>query len=634
MFSFLKNRDKRKKKKEEKKSYRQYPALAKIKAREKYVFHSDYFQIDDYYATIMMFKHQQGARDGYGPFWGVNMIPNKLPKGVTTMNVDSIERMTDGWLLSNQTRAEKITDKNKQAQDENGTMTERAKVYRSNRDLVIIAQELTDGASYLNVKNRLLVKAPSLEVLDKAVGIIEREFTDRFGTLSPAQYNGRQNTELYTLLAKNGAKYGQGFYYTSTEFAGNYNLVTHGLEDPHGEYVGYMTGDVNNSAVLFDVDNFNHHIVVSSEQVSHDTKTRQHISDMWGVKLAQAALLDNHRVVHIILDTETNLNELGPALNGITQRMDMYNGDVNMFEMFGPRKDQLAIYSRQMQKLVLMTEQAYDASPEDKSIIENFLKDTVTNFYVTQRMWVPDAQHNLQDLRLVGIPHDQIPKLETFKSYLDMAYQRELAKDVKDPQQVTAANVLRGVFSDLLSTYGDLFNVTTSNTIDRVATGQRVVYDFGNLLVRGKGVAMAQLVNILDYALSTLRDGDLVIIHGAEKIDKGIRKYCSTLFSHLYERGGRIAFLYNDNDAFLRDSDFNHFDQADYTILGNITNNQLSTYEEKLGSTVPADLANLITKRDQQLNYIRRDTTNVVFVAQIPLRPNARDYGKKIRRHY
>src|SRR5699024_6243063 len=141
----------------------------------------------------------------------------------------------------------------------------------------------------------------------------------------------------------------------------------------------------------------------------------------------------------------------------LTSTINMAHGDVNMFEMFGKTQDELIIYPQQMQKLVLMTEQAYQPTPQDKSIIENTLRDTVTNFYVSQRMWVPDAQHHRDRLRIVGIPHSDVPKLQLFVSYLDMNYKKALNSGVQDSEMVHAANVLKGVFHSLLSDNGDLF---------------------------------------------------------------------------------------------------------------------------------------------------------------------------------
>lgn len=615
-------------------SYEAYPELVKIKAHEKYVFHSDYFRIDDYYASILMFKHRQGAMDRFGPFWGVNMIPYQLPKGVTTMNIDSVVRMGQGWIDAHQPRAENISNKNTMAQHENGTLTEKTKARRSQQSLAEIAQELTNGASYLNVQNRLLVKAPTLEMLDQAIHKIEREYTDNFGTLNPGIYNGRQYDELSHLLGWNKAKHGKGFYYTSTEYAGAYNLVTHGLEDPGGEYVGYMTGDVNNSAVLFNVDSFRHHVVIATNQFNDDIGKRQHVADLWGMKLAQSALLNGHRVVHLVLDTEADLDRIAPPMKDITYKIDMNHGDVNMFEMFGKRQDELAIFANQMTKIKLMAEQAYHPTDSDKSIIESSLEDILTDYYVKNHMWTPDAKNHRNLVKLVGLPHDEYPKLELFVSYLAMYRQKTLNLNSKDSEAVHAANTLNGIFTNLLSSNGDLFNTTTSSNIDGVVNGRRVIYDFSDLRRRGVGVAMAQLVNILNYAVSTLGDGDLVIIHGADQIDDGIKDYCKHQFDQLFDRGGRVAYLYNNIDSFLNDDAFNKYDEADYTIVGNMAPKRVDEYQRKLGSTIPMMLRKLITNHAEAINYIHRGTSNVVFKLQLPLRPSREDYGFRQRKRY
>ena len=46
-----------------------YPHLLAIKPKEKYIFHSDYFEIDNQFACIMSFFHTETARDDFGPFW-------------------------------------------------------------------------------------------------------------------------------------------------------------------------------------------------------------------------------------------------------------------------------------------------------------------------------------------------------------------------------------------------------------------------------------------------------------------------------------------------------------------------------------------------------------------------------------
>lgn len=594
-----------------------FPDHLAIKPNEKYVFHSDYFEIDDGVATILAFFHRDGSIDGFGPFWGVNKIPSGLSDNVSVFLFEQTRRMTENWLLEHQSKAEGVAQMNANEQERAGSNTTKGKASRRSEDLYEVAQEIQNGAAYLSAHWRLMVKAPTLEELDDAVQKIERLYIDRFATLSAAAYAGEQRHELSHLFSKNDKKLGKGFYFTSTEYAGAYNLVTHGLEDPEGEYVGYMVGDVNNSAVLFDVNAYRHHIIVANENFERKLG-RVYVADMWGSKVSQSTMLHNHRVVHMILNG-ADLNKLGPKLDSLTYRIDMGQGDVNMFEMFGDVDDELSIFPSQMQKLILMAEQAYETTEADRSIIRGELEQVATKFYTDQRMWYENAVANRKRLRIIGIPHEQVPKLEMFVSYLDTEYKSLLNAAAKDSEAVHALKVLSVTFRNLLSNNGDLFNTITTDVIDGAKDGRRVIYDFSDLMLRGKGVAMAQFVNIVGFAVGNLSEGDTVIIHGAELIDDGIKDYINLQFERLYHKGGRVCFLYDSVDKMLDDDKFCMLDKADYTILGNMSDNTVVRYQELLGQSIPPDLAGLVTNKSSSVCYIRRDFDNVVFHQDLAL---------------
>lgn len=607
--------------------FNERPFLEALRPREKYVFHSDYFEIDNSVATIMSFFHKDGATDNFGVFWGINRIPAGLPENVVTITFEQVSRMTEGWIQDHQTKAEGVATTNLNENERAGDSGSRSKATRKAMDLETVGRELTDGASYLNVKYRILVKAPDLETLDYAVTQIERLYVDRFGTLEAAAYAGNQRDELSNLFGLSKKKVGKGYYFTSPEYAGSYSLVTHGLEDNRGEYVGYMIGDVNNSAVLFDVDGYKHHTVVVNENY-HEKLGRVHISDMWGSKISQSALLNNHRVVHILMDG-CDMDKLGPKFDGLTYRLDMTKGAVNMFEMFGDVKDELSIFPAQMQKLILMAEQAYDSTETDRSIIRGSLEQLATEFYVDRRMWHENAKENREKLRIVGIPHEQVPRLQEFVSYLETFRKETLASSLKDIDLQKAVNVLRLTFRNMLSNNGDLFNMITSDAIDGAKTGQRILYDFGGLMRRGVGVAMAQLVNIIGFAVGNLGYGDTVIIHGVDLIDDGVKAYLETQFDHLFAKGGRVVYIYNKTDKMLNDKEFCHFDKADYMVFGNMTPTAASIYEEELGQPIPPDLKTLITTNSEAICYIRRGYDNVVFKQDLALGITPRKKGQK-----
>lgn len=609
--------EKLKNRKQPDRSFNSYPHLVEIKPKEKYIFHSDYYTIDNSYAAILSFFHAEGATDNFGAFWGINRIPGGLADDVSIVSFEQTRRMTDGWISEHQSRTEGIAEMNEREQDRAGTNSTKGTASRKSRDLQEIASELQDGAAYLHCHYRLLVKAPTLEKLDEAIAKIDRLYIDRFATLNAAPYPGCQRTELTTLFSKNARKRGKGYYFTSTELAGSYSLVTHGIEDTDGEYVGYMVGDVNNSAVLFNVNGYKHHVVVANENYDAGSD-RTHIADMWGSKIAQSCLLNDHKVVHLILDG-VNLNHIGPKFKSFTYRIDMNQGDVNMFEMFGDANDELSIFPAQMQKLVIMAEQAYETTDSDRSIIRGSLEEIATQFYIDNHMWYENAASNRHKLRVTGIPHAQVPKLEMFVSYLDMEYKKATMSSSRDEERLHALSVLRVTFRNLLSNNGDLFNTITSKKIDGVKTGRRVLYDFSQLMMRGKGIAMAQLVNIIGFAVGNLGLGDTVIIHGTELLDDGIKDYVTTQFNRLWDKGGRVAFLYNSMDKMLDDKLFSQFDKADYTIFGNMSDTLVASYQKLLGQNIPPDLAGLITNKSESVGYIRRGFDNVVFHQDLAL---------------
>ncbi|MFI5705163.1 hypothetical protein ACIA78_34635 [Streptomyces xanthochromogenes] len=595
-----------------------HPHLLALKPKEKYLFRSDYFEVDGSVACILAYFHDDAAHDNFAAFWGIDRIPDGLDDRVTAVVLEHVKRMDEKWIDSYIKQSEKLDRLDANEQEETGTASSKRKAAKISGDLGITIGEIQDGASYLSVHNRLLLKAPDLATLDDTIDRVTRLYIDRFGTLKAAPYAGEQRQELSGLWKNNEKKKGKGFHFTSTELAGSYSLVTNGLNDRGGEYVGYMVGDVNNSAVLMDVNAYDHHAIVADATLS-EYLDRQRVANMWCSKISQAALLNNGQVVHLILDG-ANLDKLGPKFERLTSRVDLNQGDVNMFEMFGEEEDELTVFSAQMEKLKLMFEQLYETSDGAiGSIIRSALEDTATDFYVEQGMWRHNAKEQRHRLRVVNIPHTQVPRLQMFVSYVATAHKALLNSSKTDPDQLRAYNVLRGIANAMLSTNGDLFNNHTASTVDGVRDSRRVVYDFSRLMRRGKGVAMAQLVNIVGFAVGKLGLGDTVIIHGTEHIDDRVKKYIKDQFDHMYERGGRVVYSYNDVDTMLADSDFNKFDAADYTLFGPMRDGTVAEYQKQLHQRIPPDLAQLITTRGENLMYLRRGVSNVVFHLDLAL---------------
>jgi len=600
---------------------RDYPLFKAIKPKSKFVFKSDYFQIDNTYATILTVMHNTGTDDALGYFWGIQLIPRNLGNDVSVRRIEHVGRMSESWIAQHQGRAEGLLKNRENEAARDGSITARQKLNKEQHQLLDIANDLMNGSSYLRVAFRLLVKAPTLERLDEAVNKINRQYKDRFDTVFAAPYIGEQKRELSTLMNKIEQKMGRNFMFTSAEFAGSYSLVTRGIEDPRGEYIGQMEGDVNNSAVLMDIDNYESHVVLAGNAEAQtlsgwDFKGQRGV-DVWGIKLGMNALLRNRRVVHLVLN-RTNVAGVGVDLSDITSNINMTQGDINPFELFGPKEQELSIFPAHLEKMYLMVEQLQPMG-DKKARIKSALQQVLNDFYVDKRMWVRNAQENRQQLRLVGIPHNQVPRLPHFQAYLDMEYNNQVQARNKDPEVMNAFGFLRGAFRDMMDSNGDLFNTTTSTIIDRAAISNRVIYDFSSLIKRSRGVMMAQFVNALGFAVGSLTQGDVVILHGVEQLAPGIKQYVRDQFDQLHSNGVRAVFIYGNIESMIKDRDFNRFEGADYTILGGMTKSTIELYEQTLKHEVPIVLKNLLEHKERYRYYLRRGFDNVVFASDIQM---------------
>ena len=364
---------------------------------------------------------------------------------------------------------------------------------------------------------------------------------------------------------------------------------------------------------MFDIDYYPKNIVVADNVFDDRYQERVRRSNVWGSKIAQAALLNNHKVVHFLL-SPVDMNMISPKFASFTNYVNMTGGDLNMFELFGSVEDELIMFPRHLEKIKIMTEQISPPTDDDRTIIRGSLEEVLTRFYIDSRMWVANAQFNRDKIRLIGIPHHQVPKLEQLVMNLDQKHKALMALDVVDNEQVHAYGVLRTIFRSMLTSNGDLFNTVTSDVFDTVTEKNRVIYDFSDLLQRGKGIAMAQMINVVTYALSGLGQGDVAIFHGCDNIDSDeVKSFLRREFDFLYKRGGRTCLLYDDVTAYMQDLDFNQAIRADYTIMSTMSPADAAMYEREFGIALPNSLKSLITASQSTNNYLHRGVDNIVF---------------------
>ena len=612
-------------------SYKSYSFLKAIKPATGYVFHSDYFEVDmqqevrdakgkkkkvitKKYGTILAFFNADGGNASLYPMWGINLININLPQDVHMVLLEQADRWDDDWVVRHQS----VSEQNLTKTDENKkTRTDVQKQEEMKNDLDVIASELRNGASYLNVHFRVLLYADSLKTLDDAILRMSADYKESFKTLTVAPYHGEQYQELQKLFAPHEMKRNKGFGFTSTEFAGSYGLVTDGLADDEGTYVGRMTDDVNSSAILFDVDNFMKRVIVAHEEdISNNIPIK--MTHAWGHKIMQSALVNNHRVAEIIL-SPLDMNQISDrTFERRTVNINMQQGEINMFEMFGDVEDEIDIFNINLNKLKLMVERWYDLEGMDANIVRGLLEDMLIQFYKDKGMWKDNASERRDELKIVGIPHRQVPRLQEFQLYIDQK-NKSIQSNTTAEFDHKAIRVLRNAFTNMLNSHGHLFNNYTSPKVDNIKDKQRVVYDISKQYEVDKPSAMALFVNTISFAVAQLEEGDILMIHSCDVIDDPeVKKYLKQIFKQLDRKNIRIVLLYDSTQEMLEDVEFNQYVSADYTILGSMSDFSLKLFDENVSGSVPPALKETL-KTKRGISYIRRNMANVVFTHDLRL---------------
>ncbi|MEY8661539.1 hypothetical protein AALT52_01320 [Ligilactobacillus faecis] len=595
--------------------------LKEILPKYCYFFHSDYFEVGNEVAQILTIIMRNDVDRKKAPFWGVRLFPRGLGKNVKGRLISQLSTKDDNWIKDNMSEAEKAIQS--EYKDFDPKNFDSDSVVAKIRDLKQIHADVKSGA-YHGVEFKVLLKAPTLEELDRAREAY-RISLNTFEGVHAEPFEGQQREDYQKLYTSPDTQLGAAFnkkMYTSQELAGSYYLVSKGVNDLTGEYVGLSTGDINNTAAIFDVDDWLDNVVVASDFAARtrsnfdkNVQKNARSATLWGKKIAEAALIENHRVVHIVLDG-TDMESIGTDLSQITVKLELGRGAINPFQIFGRKDDQITSYPKATEKIRLMIQQI-SPSLSDTDLNDD-LTDILKDFYIDKGLWKANAQENESILSLVGIPNDEYPLLRDFIKYLDVYYTKYVKEGNK--QGIKSIRKLRGAFKKMREENGDIFNKITDNQVNIAHNMPQAIYDFSNMSGRGEGIAMAQLINTLSYATQSLERGDVLIIHGTESISDSVKDFVAGTLEKLRKSDVRIAYLYNDILKAIDDADFNRLANADYTLFGSMPEKALEKYSDVLNANIPKALRDkLTTNGDDLIYYLSRGREKFLFELDLVL---------------
>ncbi|MDU4503090.1 MAG: hypothetical protein E7J02_08805 [Staphylococcus warneri] len=599
------------------------------------------FTIDGKYATILTFIVRPGSFNKLPALWGIETIPrlisnNKLAeKDIEAKILHTIQRRPDSWAENKIEPATEVTTAGVE-ETERASQTLHSKFFKQHQaDVNEIAEEIKDGATYLDLSIRVSIKAPTKEDLQDAIQVLEAEYNSNFGSaVELVPFACEQDVEYANMLDTAQNQRGENYMLTSRELAGSSMFLTRGINDPFGSYIGQLAGEVNNDSVLLDSVNFKNLAVIYARDRAEDlsSKHRQNVrynykaTTAWSTKVAQDTLMHGNKVVEFVLNQEEPM-KVGKNLKNLTAYvpMDDKQAAINLFQAFSKGFDEIAAYNILVDKIKVFVEQFNKSRAKNDNTIllqKDFdnLEDIIEQFYIYHKMWNINPGDNKDELRLLNLPNNQYPILDDFVFFLGYVLGNAQSENKVHglANKLESVDKLDGLMRKISSRNGNIFGRQTTVNRKALKSKQRIIFDFKTLRLTSHEALMAQFLNTFSYGEQELEEDDVLIIHGMDQMTPSVIDFLRQRFIELNERGVKVVLLYEDQDVlFSEDKEYrqhnNWFINADMRITNSMSAKNIQRYQELLHIELPDKVSRGMSGSDTHIYFLNRDKETILF---------------------
>lgn len=605
--------------------------IEKIKPIGNIKFGSVDMQIDGSYATILTFVVMPGSFNKLEPLWGINAIPRIIrDKNLRDKNIESkllynISRRSDKWAESRIPQAIEVAESGHYETSKGSQAVEASRFRDRFNQTHEIANELKNGASYLDLSMRVIIKTQDQKDLTDTIRALEREYQSVFSsTVQLVPFIGEQDVEYASMLNIAEEQLGENYQLTSRELAGSYLFVTRGINDDDGTYVGSLAYEVNSDPVLLNTMKFRELMVVCAKGAAEDLSSKYHqninhtfkATTGWSVKITQDALIRDHKVMHMVLNEEDprripNALDLRDVTSYIDLTSQRYG--INMLEPSSFGMDENAAYNilvTKIQTILRQFSQKIDETDDTTLTSEDMqaLQQLLYKFYVEEGMWVVDSKTEKDDIRLLNLPHDQVPVLSDLVVY---AQDSITAQDESSKIYTRSYSKIYQLLKDISNNHGHLFDRHTSIDRHKLSQKKQIIFDFKHLSISSEKALMGQFINAFSFGEGELKDGDVLIIHGMDLMTPTVCDFLQLRFRQLQQRGVKIVLLYEEADIMLSNEPQHKqhnrwFENADVRLTNPMTNSSLHQYSNILHVTLPDSVKQGMSGTDRYVYLLNR----------------------------
>lgn len=658
---------------------------------ESYTPHEDYIQFKDgSIATTLSLDFEYGKTDPLPLQWGVEITAlfSKLIEktNLTFLQITTVNPMSKDWLkkADSATKAVKSVegDVDEKTLERLKTNELSASIKRRglrNAQINQIRYELeNDGAQYLATAFKFWIKAPNIEEFDEFYKELKFKLRqDLKGFKIISHLDGGENV-FNTLFVKPLDDLGKPAMFTSNEFAGYYPLLSQGISDPNGMYVGEQVGDINNMSVLWDMtlqlanENGKYAVFLGNDKADTITSnTSGNKTPIFETHYASGNSLWLHELVkqYLLLTKSGPSNidtadktpsyvatvalspyELSPSMQKLTEIYNLNEGILNPLENFKIRNREADINAVINEKWEAILRELGNSSMArtttdiSDSVISTF-KKTLSTLHTDFGMRGKTLNDNSKRTRFSGLYHSEYPTLLDLRTTIESEYTASInaRSNKQDSIKAQELNTIKSLIDKFESENGDIFNVYTSIQIDKIRENRHDLFDLSHLKERSGIIQMVQLINSIDLILHNLKENDLLILYGCDEISNFGHTYLiKQLKDAVQSKHIKVACFYNNfssltvtekgdrsaRKTIITDSELDILNNTGYVLLGQLTSGEnIAAYNtlvankfhisDKISTALSAE-NNLQLGLKSTTNtryYLRRGFENVVFDA-------------------
>ena len=460
--------------------------------------------------------------------WNITQHEDMLPEGCTVTFTRTFERKDNDLTRKRISRRRKLAILSSDSEEN----VKRQSIATSH-DISLI-RAIDAGDSVVAFGAEAIVTAPTEQLLEIAVEAVKNYLMSNDETRG-LKYELDINKQTRPFITY-GANESSGnkdviFDMTSVDAGKAAMFVDSGGDRTEGsEYLGVSVGKLIRSHAAYNLKN------QTSLYVGNDTTnktatlggTLNEPSQIYLSKaVSRAYLLTGKSVTHFVADDDAYAKHLMTMPLNANRKCvaDVAKGLSNMLEPIdggdGGYTDErvLSRFPTHINNLITLLSQFRNVSSVSvNDDFANIARDILIDFYVTHKYWSYDARNNLDDLRFIGVEHNQYKKLSDFGKYVSQRKYNNKDKTFEDALIELDTIINKNILPTIPA-----LDTTTDDVIDKLVASQYRVVDLtgmssgatGNTSNPAMNVMMISYLNII---LPSMKNGDAVFIHGVSRL--------------------------------------------------------------------------------------------------------------------